>query len=210
MSLLEQINGRKQEQAQAQATQEQGAMSELQKPDATVQSRQKRSDMSSAIAAGPEQELQEEEAGPEEQQMFSQMELEIVEALNGPKSSQLFKVIDTAQDPVEGVGLAASDVITGLREKYPQASDDILLGLGESAVEQIVDIYESMNESVALNEDQMAEAYSIGIQDFMQSNSDMVDPDMQEYMANEAPSQLPPQAAPQAAPKMPSAMQGVM
>jgi len=190
MSLLAQINQRQAGSAQQAAEAQQAQTAEARKPDAGGQATQKRAAFAQSMAAGPEEDIGEEEATPEEQELFTKLELEVVEALNGPKSDAMFKAIDTAQDPVEGIGLVTSDVVTGLRQKYPETDDEILLAIGETTVEQVVEAYEAMNPSVSLNEDQMAEAFSLGLQDFMQSNGDMVDDDMQSYLAGPPPAQL--------------------
>ncbi len=190
MSLLEQISQRQAGNTQQAAEAEQAQVAESQKPDAGAQATQRRAELSQSMASGPEEEIGDEAATPEEQELFTQLELEVVEALNGPKADAMFTAIDSAQDPVEGIGLVTSDVVTGLRQKYPDTDDEILLAIGETTVEQVVDAYEAMNPSVSLNEDQMAEAFSIGLQDFMQSNGDMVDDDMQSYLAGPPPAQL--------------------
>ncbi len=190
MSLLQAINERNNGQAAQAAQAERDLQAESQKPNAEQQSRQQRSDLSNAVANGPDQELQDEAPTPEEQEEYSRLELEIVNTLNSPKANQMFQAINTAGDPVEGIGQVSADIITALRQQYPQTSDDVLQALGESTVEQVVEAYEEINPSVNLNEDQMAEAYAIGQRNFMDSNSDMVDPDLQEYLAGAPPEQL--------------------
>lgn len=190
MSLLESINKRNADITQEGMAAEQAAHEESQKPDATVQAGERRTDFSNAVAAGQDRELQDEPASTEEQEIYTQLELQLVDIINGPKSSQLFQIISAAQDPVEGIGQAAHDLIK-LIDKHNQGVDrEILAALGESAVEQLVQAYEEANPQVDLNDDQVAEAYAVGMKEWLESTPNDVDPDMQEYLASEPPAQL--------------------
>ena len=201
MSLLEQINERskakgQEDQQAAQAESEaaqaesEAAQAEAQKPDAGKQSQQKRSDYSNMMSNTPDEEIDEEAPTPEEQEEFTKLEVQVAELVNGDKAQELFKVIGAASDPVEGIGQAAHDIIKLLIQTNPNISPDVLFGLGETAVEQIVQSYEDIDPSVNLNEDQMAEAFSVGLQEWMTENPESVDPDMKQYLAGAAPSQL--------------------
>jgi hypothetical protein len=137
-----------------------------------------------------EMEMMEEAPSPEEQEEFTQLELQVSEIVNGEKANQMFKVIQSAQDPVEGIGQVSHDIIKMITQSNPNISEDVLLGIGESVVEQVVQAYEDIDPSVNLNEDQVAEAFSIGLQEWMQENPNLVDPEMKQYLAGAAPSQL--------------------
>lgn len=190
MSLLQQINERNNGQTQANEKAIREAQVNEQKPDAIQQGKDKRAAYSQMLASGDDTEVTEEPASQEEQEVFTKMEMEMAEVVNGPKVQQLFKIVDTAQDPVEGIGKAANAMITLLEQTNKGVDPEILGALGESAVEQIVEAYEEIHPNINLNEDQMAEAYSIGVQEWMTANPQAIDPDMQEYMAGNAPEQL--------------------
>lgn len=190
MGLLQQIN-EKNGAAQQEAQSAQAAVeANDRKPDATIQARQKRADFSQAMASAPDEEMGEEEASPEEQEIYTKLEMQIVDLINGPKGNELLKVIKATADPVEGIGLAAHDTIKLIDMQNPDTDREILAALGESAVEQIVEAYEDIDPGSNLNEDQMAEAYSIAVQEWMKGHPDEVDPDMKEYLAGPPPAQM--------------------
>ena len=190
MSLLQQINDTNQAKAQEQSQVQQAEQAEAGKPDAVQQAKDKRGQQSAMMAQTPDEQMTEEEPTPEEQEEFSQMEMQIAEIVNGEQAQQLFDIIKAATDPVEGIGQASSDIVSMLQQQNPNINQEILLGLGESAVEQVVQAYEDIDPSVNINEDQMAEALSIGVQEWSQGNPDALDPDMKEYLAGAAPDQL--------------------
>ena len=190
MSLLQQINERNNAQKQETAVAQDNANAEHLKPDAVQQATDKRAAYSQMMATGDDTEMQEEPAGDEEQQIFTELEMQVVDIINSPQGQQLFKIVDAAQDPVEGIGMAAHDLLAKIKKTAGDIDSEILAAIGESAVEQIVEAYEELKPNVNLNEDQMAEAYSIGLQEWMKNNPNDVDPDMQEYMASQAPEQM--------------------
>jgi len=194
MSLLAQINERNGQQEQMAGEQVQQEQAEAAKPDAVQGAQQQRADFSSAVAGGQDKELQEEEATPEEQELFTKLEKQLAEFVYGRESSaELVKAVMSANDPVEGVGTVAADMISMLQQKNPNIPEDVLAGIGESAVEQTVEMLEKSDPNINLNEDQLAEAYGIAVKAWMEANPDSLDPDMQDYMQGDAPEQIAPQ-----------------
>lgn len=191
MSLLQQINERNAAQSQEAQQAQQAEQDEAGKPDAVQQARDKRSQYGSMMANTPDEpNMQDEQASPEEQEEFTRLELEVAEIVNGQQANQLIKLIQAAGDPVEGIGQAAHDIIKLIEGKNKDIDSEILFAVGESAVEQVVQLYEEVDPASNLNEDQLAEAFSIGLQEWMGSNPNKLDPDLKEYMASAAPPQL--------------------
>lgn len=191
MSLLEQINQRNAEQSASNQQAQQSEQAEAAKPDAVAQAAQKRADHSQMFANTDDSpDIQEEQPTEEEQRIYTELELQVVDIINGPQGTSMFEVIKQAGDPVEGIGQVAHDIIKMIDQKNPDTDREILGALGESAVEQVVQAYEDINPSVNLNEDQVAEAYSLGLQEWMKGHPDEVDPDMQQYLSGNPPSQL--------------------
>lgn len=191
MSLLDQIGaktqGRMQEQDEAAAVQaEQEAA-----PDAVKDYDDSRSAFSGAMSSAPDEPMQEEQPTPEEQELFTKAEKALAQVVYGDKASNsILKAVNGAPDPVEGIGKVSADIIHKMSKKFPQLDEDIMFALGESAVEQITDLVESADSNVNLNEDQMAEALSIGVGVWMDNNKDKVDRDMLQYTSQEPPRQL--------------------
>lgn len=190
MSLLEQINARNNELAAKDQEAQQAQLAEDQKPDAVQQARQKRQDYSQAMANAPAQEPSLEEATPEEQAQFTKLEKQLVEYIYGDSSDNLLKAVSATGDVVEGIGQTTFDLVKMIAQNNPGTDDEILMALGESAVEYTTELVETSDPSVDLNEDQMAEALSIAVTNYMESDPNSVDPDMKEYMATAAPAQL--------------------
>ncbi|MCV6622755.1 MAG: hypothetical protein OIF51_13510 [Cellvibrionaceae bacterium] len=67
--------------------------------------------------------------------------MDVVRLVNGPRVQQLFKITDSAADPVEGIGQAAHDIIKLIEQEKPDNDDEVLMAVGESAVEQLVEAY---------------------------------------------------------------------
>jgi hypothetical protein len=64
------------------------------------------------------------------------------------------------------------------------------MALIETAVEQMVDLAESADDTIQLNDDQMAEAFSIAVTDFTRDNPEAVDNEaMQGFSMGAAPAQ---------------------
>jgi hypothetical protein len=167
------------------------------KPNAVEDANKQRQGYSDALKGAPAQDMQEEQPDPEEQQMFTQGEKAIAEMIYGPKASdQIIKAVMGGQDPVQGVGKMAREVVRAAEEKVQGLSEDAIFALGESAVEQIVDLVESSNPEVDMSQAQMAEAMSIGVGLWMQDNPGEVGA-KEEYLNGAAPEQLAPQGAPQ-------------
>lgn len=197
MSLIDRINQKNAESQAATAEQIQADEAENAKPNAMAQADEQRANYSQFIANGSRVPMQEEPATPEEQQMFTQLERELAEVIYGEKASD--KIVESVQaspDPVDGVAAMAHDVVKALDKKHGGIPEEVLMGLGESAVEQVVELVESAVSEIDLTETQMAEAYSIALTRWMESHPGSVDGDMMQYMAGEAPSQLPPGMSP--------------
>lgn len=196
MSLLQRV-AEQQGAAQQQADgihREQAA--EAAKPNAVQEANNQRQGYSNAIKAAPAQDMQEEQPDPEEQQIFTQGEKAIAEMIYGTNASdKIIKAVMGSQDPVEGVGKMAREVVRAAEEKVQGLSEDAVFALGEAAVEQIVELVESSNPEVDMSQAQMAEAMSIGVGIWMQDNPGEVD-NKEQYLNGEAPEQLAPQAAP--------------
>ena len=193
MSLLDRINS-KNDEAQAQSGQAiQAEEAENAKPDAVQQAGSQRQNYGAFIAQGSRQSLQEEQASPEEQQVFTGLEKQMAEIIYGEKASNgIIKAVLGSSDPVDGVAAMAHDVVSALERQAKGIDPEILMALGETAVEQVVDLVEAASPDVDLTETQMAEALSIAMTKWMESHPGQVDGDMMQYMAQEAPSQLPP------------------
>lgn len=190
MSLLEKINQRNNDAAQQASAAQQAEQAEQAKPDAEKQAGQKRADYSNMMANGPDTEMQEEQPTEEEQQIYTDLEMQIVDLINSPQGNKMFDVIKQAGDPVEGIGQVSHDIIKIIDQANPKTDREILAALGESAVEQVVQAYEDIDPSVNLNEDQVAEAYSLALQEWMQGHPEEVDEDMKSYLAGPPPDQL--------------------
>lgn len=206
MSLLAQINERNNAQGQNIGDAAQAEEAEMGKPNAVQSAQTSRSDYSAAGASGQDKELMEEEASPEEQEVFTKLERQLAEYVYGRESSQqLIDAIMSANDPVEGLGQVANDMIGMLDQQNPNTDPEILAGLGESAIEQAVEMLEQSKPDINISEDQMAEAYSIAVKMWMESHPDQVDPDMQDYLQGDAPAQMAPEQGQPQAPQSPMA-----
>jgi hypothetical protein len=185
MSLLQQINERNQGRQQQAAEQE----AEAAKPDAGQTEATQSSQKSAELSAMPDQELQGEEPTAEEQQQFTSLEQQAVEILNSPQSGNaMLKAIMDSTDVVKGVASAASDITRSLKTKNPDASQDVLFGVGEAVVEMIVDLVEKADPQIDLSDDEMAESFGEAIQMYMKNNPEDVDEDTADYL-NQAPPQ---------------------
>jgi hypothetical protein len=185
MSLLQQINERNQGRQQQAAEQE----AEAAKPDAGQTEAAQSSQKSAELSAMPDQELQGEEPTAEEQQQFTSLEQQAVEILNSPQSGNaMLKAIMDSTDVVKGVASAASDITRSLKTKNPDASQDVLFGVGEAVVEMIVDLVEKADPQIDLSDDEMAESFGEAIQMYMKNNPEDVDEDTADYL-NQAPPQ---------------------
>lgn len=190
MSLLEKIAERNAQTAKGVQQAEQREAEVAAMPDAGETARERRSSYSNALAAGPDEMLGEEQPTPEEQQQFTKVERLMAEAVYGARAADsIVKMVKTAQDPVEGVGKAAADLVASVSKRV-QMSEDVMFAAGESAVEQIVDLVEASDPGIDLTEDQMAEALSIGVTSWMEKNEQSIDPEMMQYLSQKPPAQL--------------------
>ena len=191
MSLLEAIAQRHGEKQNGMQQEQAAQTAEAGKPDAIQQGQQQRADYAGAMASAPDQEMQEEAPSGEEQALFTEMERAMAEAVYGQKASgEIIKAVMGAGDPVEGVGKISADLVSSMAQKFPQASEEVLMGIGESAVEQVVDLVEGANPELNMNDDQITEAYSIGLTAWMEKNPDKIEGEMGDYMGEQAPPQL--------------------
>lgn len=193
MSLLDRINQKNDESAAASAEQIQAQEAEAAKPNAVAQADESRQNYSTFIANGSRVPMQDEQPTPEEQELFTSLEKEMAEIVYGETASnQIVQAVSKAPDPVDGVAAMAHDIVRSLDKKHGGIDQEVLVGLGESAVEQVVELVESAMPNIDLTETQMAESLSIAMTRWMESHPAQVDGDMMNYMAQEAPSQMPP------------------
>jgi hypothetical protein len=185
MSLLQQINERNQAgQAEAAAQQE-----EANRPDAGQMEADAATQQSAGLSAMPDDEMQEEEPTPEEQAEFTNLEQQAIEILNVPASGDaMLKSILSSTDVVKGVAIAASDVTRAIKQKNPNANQDVLFGVGESILEMIVDLVERASPEIDMTEEQMTEAFGKAVEIYMKNNPEDVDDDTADYL-NSAPPQ---------------------
>ena len=175
-----------------------GAEEEAAQPNAVETANSRRKGYSDAFAGAPQQELSEEMPEQQEQEDFTVAERQLAEIVYGPQSSNsIIKACTSSQDPVAGVGKMATEVVRATLDKIDvELTEDAQLALGESAVEQIVEVLESSNPDINLTETQMAEALSIGVGHWATDNPEKMGA-KQEYINGDAPEQLAPQQQPQ-------------
>lgn len=189
MSLLQKI-AESQGAAQAKSSEDTAALAvESERPDAVVQDNNQRAAFGNELAMQGPVEMQEEQADPAEQEAFSVAERDLAENIFGPASNKLVTAIKSNKDPVNGIGEAAALIITKMTSKHKNLTEDALLELGQSAIEQIVELAETSISGLDLSQEQMAEAMSIGVGKWSQFNPDQMGP-QDDYRAETAPSQL--------------------
>ena len=186
-----------------------GAEEEAAKPNAVDDANNQRGGYSNAVVDAPDQEIQDEMPEPQEQEAFTVAERQLAEIVYGPQASDsIIKACTGSQDPVAGVGKMAAEAVRATLDKIDvELTEDAQFSLGESAVEQIVEVLESSNPEINLNDDQMAEALSIGVGHWATDNPDKMGA-KEEYLNGDAPEQLAPQQQPQEQPQQPP-IQGV-
>ncbi|WP_448555757.1 hypothetical protein [Thalassotalea montiporae] len=191
MSLLQEIEQRNREAHQQLLANSQEAERQLNAPTAQESYINSRKEVSQGMQQMPDTQMQEEDATPEEQDQYDQLEQQAISIINEQYSSDsMLQAINTSVDAVEGIGNAAFDIISHLKSKTPDISGDILQALGENIVGFITDLSEVANPHLNLSEDDVAEAYSIALQQYMSAYPQEVDDDMRDYLAQEPPSQL--------------------
>jgi|TARA_R110000823_G_scaffold3516_12_gene13343 hypothetical protein len=161
------------------------------KPDAGQVAAEGRNAYSQAIAEGADEELEDEAAGPEEQKKFTEIERAMAEKIYGQAASnEIVKAIQVGGDVVKNVGTLANQMMETMVEEYGELEDELHMALIETAVEQMVDLAESADDTIQLNDDQMAEAFSIAITDYTKAHPDAVDNEaMNGFSAGAAPAQ---------------------
>ena len=119
-------------------------------------------------------------AKPNEQQM-----IEMVHSQNSGATEALVKAVMSAEDPIQGIGLLAADIVQELQSQTPGVTQDVLASIGARTVEEITELVELSNPRIDLTEDQMGEALAIGMQQYNSNNPDSVDDDeVREFLAN--------------------------
>jgi len=193
MGILDAINERngaaQGQMAQDQAASQQEVEREANAPDARQGAMENRQRFSQAYGATPESaDIAEEPAGPEEQAMHTKLEqqmIEMVHSQNEGATEGLVKAVMSAEDPVQGIGVLAADIIQSLQESTPGATQEVLASIGARTIEEITELVEMANPRIDLTEDQMGEALAIGMQQYNTNNPDSVDEDeVREFLAN--------------------------
>jgi len=170
---------------------------EQSRPDATKTADESRNAYSQATAEGQDVDMQDEQPEAGEQEMFTAAEKFMAEKIYSNESAaSIVEAIQTGGDPVQAIGELSSAMVMTVTNEFPDMSEDVIFAIGESAVEQMVDLAESADDSINLNDDQVAEAFSIGIGHWMEENPDAMEGDMQDYNSAEAPLQLQQGGAP--------------
>ena len=164
---------------------------EATKPDAGQVAAEGRNAYSQAVAEGADEELTDEPAGAEEQAKFTGVEKAMAEKVYGQAASgEIVKAIQAGGDVVKNVGGMANQLVNTLREEFGDFEDELHMALLETAVEQMVDLAEASDDTIQLNDDQMAEAFSIGVTEYSRDNPEAVDNEaMQGFSMGAAPAQ---------------------
>ena len=186
MSIIQAIQERQSQGVSQQVAAMDQQAAEAAMPDAGVTARTQRKAHGQALREVPDQAMQEVEAGPEEQNIHMQLEKSMIEMIHGKgMTPKLLKAIFAGGDVVRGVGNVASDIVQKLKSETPGATEEILASIGERTIEEIVELAELADPRVDLTEDDMAEALSIGIQNYMKNNANEVDDDeVRGFLAN--------------------------
>ena len=180
MSILQRIAERQQGSLQELSSIQSEAAAEAEAPDAVAQSGTMRQEHRQAFRNMPDRELREEPAGPEEQGLHEAMEREMIEMVNSQSEGAtegLLRAVTGAEDPVQGIGLVASDIVQSLKQKHPEATQDVLLSIGERTVEEVVELVEVAQPRLNFDEEDMAEAVAIGVENYNEMNRAEVDED---------------------------------
>lgn len=162
---------------------------EQSKPDAVQQDKNGREAYGNALAAEPSVELAEEAPEAGEQEEFTKAERAMTEMIFGQGSNEVVAAVKADRDPVMGVGNMGSQIINEMTSQFPNLTEDALFSLGESAIEQLVELVESASSDVNFSEAQMTEALSIGVGQWMENNPELMD-SQESYRAGAAPEQL--------------------
>lgn len=186
MSIIQAIQERQAQGVSQQVAGMDEQMAEANKPDASVTARSGRKAHGEAVRNVPDQDLQEEQAGPEEQKVHVELEKMMLEMVHGSTGSpKLLKAVFGGQDVVHSIGNVASDIVQKLKADVPGVTEDILMSIGERTIEEIVELAELADPRVDLTEDDMAEALSIGMQNYMEGNRhEMDDDELRGFLAN--------------------------
>jgi len=193
MGILDAINERngaaQGQMAQDEQASQQQVAEEAAGPDARQGAMEGRQRFSQAYGATPESaDIMEEPAGDEEQAMHTQLEqqmIELVHSQNEGATEALVKAVMSAEDPIQGIGLLAADIVQELQSQTPGVTQDVLASIGTRTVEEITELVELSNPRIDLTEDQMGEALAIGMQQYNTNNPDSVDDDeVREFLAN--------------------------
>jgi len=164
---------------------------EATKPDANQVAAEGRNAYSQAMVEGADEEITDEKATPEEQEVFTKIEMAMAEKIYGREaSSQIVESLKANQDPVKNVGDLASQMILTMEDEFGEIEEEVEIALLETAVEQMIDVLEASDDTVQLNDDQMAEAFSIALTVHTRANPERVDNEaMQGFASAAAPAQ---------------------
>lgn len=165
---------------------------EQSKPDAGVKAQEGRAAYGQAMEQGADQELVTEETpDPQDQEAFTMAEKAMAEKIYGAAaSSKIVEAIQAGGDPVNNVGSLAAQMVATMTAEFPDLSEDAVFALGESAVEQMVDLAEAADQTIQFTDTQMAEALSIGVTLWTDANPDKMQGGMEAYNEGSAPIQL--------------------
>lgn len=154
-------------------------MREASAPDAMEQRRASRQAHGEQLRSIPDQAApQEVQPSREEQALVTEGEKALINMIHDKgRAGTHLKAIFAAQDPVAGIGNVSANMVQGLKQHMPNMTEDVLGALGQRAVEEFVELAELANPSLNLSDDDMAEAYSIGLQVYMKTNADEIDDD---------------------------------
>lgn len=187
MSIVQRIQERNGASVGEAVTRMDQAAAEASKPNAVQQAKSGREAHSKAIRQAGDVEMTEEvQAGPEEQRQHEEVEKQLISMIHEKgQSASLLDAVFSHEDPVLGIGTMASTLVLQLQDKNPLVTDDTLGSIGERAVEEITELVETANPRIDITEDEMAEAYSIGMQQYMRQKSEAVDEnELKEFLGN--------------------------
>lgn len=186
MSILNRIREQHTQKAQDDAMRAAEAERRVTGPDAGQQAATGRQAYSQQMRAIPDFDVGEELPSPEEQKVHTKLEKGLIELIHSPgQTNKMLKAVFSEQDPLQGIGTVAADIVVKLRRLAPEATDDVLGSIGERAVEEIVELVELADPNIDFQEDDMVEAYSIGLQKYMQGfRHEMDEDELRGFLAN--------------------------
>jgi len=149
---------------------------EATRPNAQDLASEGRNAYSQAVVEGADEDIKDEAPTREEQEKFTLVEKAMAEKIYGREAStQIVEAIKSNGDPVKNVGSLALQMLGTMEAEHGKLEEEVAMAILETAVEQMVDLVESEDSSINLNDDQMAEAFSIAITDWTRANPSRVD-----------------------------------